>query len=238
LTGKLFTEFAFTLAGAVAVSAIVALTLSPMMCSRLFKPEQTETRLAKMVDHNLNVTLRIYQRLLRIALDSWKVVIAFGAIIVVLMLVMTKFSQRELAPPEDQGFAINLITGPATATLQQMEMYGKQIFEITKDMPERETQLMLIGFGAKNIAFAPFILKPWDERERSSIEIATEMQKEFNTIAGAQVASIIPPSLPGSTGLPVQFVIKTTEPIANLDEVARQFMDKAQATGMFLYINN
>src|SRR5690606_2283847 len=149
LTGKLFTEFAFTLAGAVAVSAIVALTLSPMMCSRLFKPEQTETRLAKMVDHNLNVTLRIYQRLLRIALDSWKVVIAFGAIIVVLMLVMTKFSQRELAPPEDQGFAINLITGPATATLQQMEMYGKQIFEITKDMPERETQLMLIGFGAK-----------------------------------------------------------------------------------------
>src|SRR5690606_5374688 len=103
LTGKLFTEFAFTLAGAVAVSAIVALTVCPMSGSRLFKPEQTETRLAKMVDHNLNVTLRIYQRLLRIALDSWKVVIVFGAIIVVLMLVMTKFSQRELAPPEDQG---------------------------------------------------------------------------------------------------------------------------------------
>lgn len=238
LTGKLFTEFAFTLAGAVGVSAVIALSLSPMMCSRLFKAEQTETRLAKMVEHNLNVTLRIYQQLLRYALDSWKVVIAFGFIIVCLILVMAKFSQSELAPEEDQGFVINMMTGPSTATIQQMTLYGKQIFDITRDMPERDTQLMLIGFGGKNVAFAPFILKPWDERKRSAHDISVEMQQKFNQVAGAQIAAIPPPALPGSSGLPIQFVIKTTEPLANLDEVARQFMDKAQATGMFFFMNN
>jgi multidrug efflux pump len=238
LTGKLFTEFAFTLAGAVGVSAVIALSLSPMMCSRLFKAEQTETRLAKMVDHNLNVTLRIYQNLLRIALDAWKVLIGFGAIVICLILVMAKFSQSELAPEEDQGYLLNIMTGPPTATIQQMTMYGEQIFEASKDLPELTTQLMLIGFGAKNSAFAPFVLKPWHERDRSAHDISVDMQQKFNRIAGAQIAAILPPSLPGSSGLPIQFVIKTTEPVANLDEVARQFRDKVQATGMFFFLIN
>jgi multidrug efflux pump len=238
LTGKLFTEFAFTLAGAVGVSAIIALTLSPMMCSRLFKPEQTETRLAKMVDHNLNWTLGIYQRLLHIALDSWKIVIVFGAIIVGLILVMAKLAQSELAPQEDQGILINMVTGPATATVQQMQLYADQIFNISREIPEIESQLVIVGFGGKNVGFAPTFLKPWDERTRSSKEISTGMQQQVSHIAGAQIASVLPPPLPGSSGLPIQFVIKTTEPINNLDEVARQFMDAAQATGMFYYLVN
>ncbi len=238
LTGKLFTEFAFTLAGAVGVSAIIALTLSPMMCSRLFKSEQTETRLAKMVDHNLNWTLGIYQRLLHVALDSWKIVIVFGAIIVGLILVMAKLAQSELAPQEDQGILINMVTGPATATVQQMQLYADQIFDISREIPEIESQLVIVGFGGKNVGFAPTFLKPWDERTRSAKEISTGMQQQVSHIAGAQIASVLPPPLPGSSGLPIQFVIKTTEPINNLDEVAREFMDKAQATGMFYYLVN
>ncbi|MDB6060378.1 MAG: multidrug efflux protein [Verrucomicrobiaceae bacterium] len=238
LTGKLFTEFAFTLAGAVAVSAVVALTLSPMMCSRLLKGH-ADSKLARMVDRNLEITRRIYDYLLGHALDATKVVIAFGVVIVVLIAVMGKLSQSELAPAEDQGFIINMVTGPATATLQQMEMYAQQITEATRDIPERQTQLMLIGFGGKNNAFAPFITKPWGERKRSSNEIQADMQQRFNSIAGARVASISPPSLPGSGGgLPVQFVIKTTEPLQNLDEVARQFEQKVQETGMFFYLDN
>ena len=240
LTGSLFTEFAFTLAGAVAISAVIALTLSPMMCSRMFKADQGEGRLAKMIDHNLEVTREIYQSILRHALDARAVLITFGFIIICLILVFAKLSQSELAPQEDQGFIVSVTSGPPTATTQQMGMFSSQVFSIiSKNVPEMEHAIQFDGFGAVNRGFSPTILKPWNQRKRSTAEIVVELQKEYNKIAGARVAIFSPPALPGGgSGLPVQFVIKTTEPYSNLNEVAQAFMDKAQASGQFYYIDN
>jgi multidrug efflux pump len=239
LTGSLFTEFAFTLAGAVAISAVIALTLSPMMCSRLFKHDQSEGKLAKMIDHNLEMTREIYQYLLRHALDAHAVFITFGVIIIVLIVVFAKLSQSELAPQEDQGFIVSVTSGPPTATTQQMGMYSAQVYSIISKLPELEHSIQFDGFGAVNRGFAPTILKPWNERDRSTADIVVELQKAYNNIAGARVAIFAPPSLPGGgSGLPVQFVIKTTEPYSNLNEVAQNFMDKAQASGQFYFIDN
>ena len=240
LTGKLFTEFAFTLAGAVAVSAVIALTLSPIMCSRLFKSGQQEGRLAKQIDHNLEVTRAIYQKMLRVVLDSWPIAVAFGAIVICLIFVLGKFSQRELAPVEDEGLFIGIVTGAPNATPQQMSIYDKQITAIAAKFPEINDFLQFKGFGnVTNRSFSPMTLKPWDERERTSSEIAKELQLEFNKIAGAQSVVFLPPALPGgSSGLPFNFVIKTTEPFRNLYEVSQALTKKAEESGIFFYIAN
>ncbi len=239
MTGTLFTEFAFTLAGAVAISAVIALTLSPMMCSRMLKHDHGETKLAKMVDHNLEVTRQIYQNLLRHALDARPVLVTFGAIVIVLIVVFAKLSQRELAPQEDQGFVIALTSGPPTATAQQMSQFGLQSYQIVTALPEIEHVIQLDGFGTTNRSFAPMTLKPWNERDRSAAEIVVQLQSEFNQIAGARVAVFAPPALPGGgNGLPMQFVIKTTEPFANLNEVAQTFEAKIKEKLQFYYLDN
>jgi len=240
LTGKLFTEFAFTLAAAVAVSAVIALTLSPMMCSRMFKAEQKEGKLAKMIDHNLEMTRSMYQFLLRHVLDNWSVAIVFGGIIIVMIFIFAKMSQSELAPTEDQGLIVNVTTGPPNTTPQQMELYSQQVYKIVAEFPEFEHIVQFDGFGGSlNRGFAPMILKPWDERARKSIEMSPEMQQKFDRIAGARVAVFLPPSLPGGgSGLPFMFVIKTTEPFANLNEVSEALVKKAQESGLFYFVDN
>ncbi len=241
ITGKLFTEFAFTLAGAVAVSAIIALTLSPVMCARLFKGAQQEGRLAKQIDHNLDVTRGIYQKILRVVLDSWPIAVAFGVIIIGLIFVLAKFSQRELAPAEDMGLFIAITTGPADATSQQMAMYGKQVREAAAKIPEiNKSFVQFDGFGnVTNRSFAPMTLLPWDERKHTSTEISQQLQPYFDQIAGAQIVVFLPPSLPGgSSGLPLNFVIKTTEPFNNLYTVSENLLKKAKETGIFFYVAN
>jgi multidrug efflux pump len=239
LTGTLFTEFSFTLAGAVAVSAVVALTLSPMMCSRLFKANQTEGRLARMVDHNLHVTTQIYQRLLRVALDAWPVIVTFGFIIIALIFVFAKLSQSELAPEEDQGYLPHLITAGPTATVNQVQQYSKQVLEVQQQEPGIAHTAQYEGFPASNQGFTITVMKPWGERERRTHEIRVDLQKQYDHIAGARVAVFAPPALPGGgNGLPLQFVIKTTDSFESLNEVASQIMEKAQASGKFYFLDN
>jgi multidrug efflux pump len=159
LTGALFTEFAFTLAAAVAVSAVIALTLSPVMCSRMFRADQQEGRLAKTIDHNLEVTRSIYQSILRHVLDAWPVAIVFGAIIILSIFVFAKFSQSELAPTEDQGLIVNITTGPPNTTPQQMELYSQQVYKKVSEISEVSHIVQFDGFGGQlNQGFAPLIL--------------------------------------------------------------------------------
>ncbi|HET8711227.1 MAG TPA: efflux RND transporter permease subunit, partial [Spongiibacteraceae bacterium] len=241
MTGKLFTEFAFTLAGAVAVSAVIALTLSPVMCARLFKGAQQEGRLAKQIDHNLDVTRSIYQKMLHVVLESWPIAVTFGVIVIGLIFVLAEFSQKELAPPEDLGVFIGITTGAADATSQQMASYGKQVREAAAHFPElNKSFVQFDGFGnVTNRSFAPMTLIPWDERNRTSIDISKELQKYFDQIAGAQIVVYLPPSLPGgSSGLPLNFVIKTTEPFRNLYEVSESLLQKARESGIFYYVAN
>ena len=237
LTGALFTEFAFTLAGAVAVSGVVALTLSPMMCSRFFNSEQDSSRFVHAIDRTFESIRQTYQRTLHSLLKTWPVMIVLGGLLIVLLLVMFKMSQSELAPEEDQGIVLSQVVGSPTATSDQMQTYADQIFKIGKSMPEYTQMFQITGVPTLNAGIGGVLLKPWDQRSRSAHQIQQDLQARWNKVAGARVAAFQFPPLPGSSGLPVQFVITTTEPFENLNEVAQQVLEKAKASGKFYFVD-
>jgi multidrug efflux pump len=238
LTGALFTEFAFTLAGAVVVSGIIALTLSPMMCARFMREKDHEKPFVKRIDKVADWVRDRYRRMLHSSLDTKSVVIVFGALILLGNVYLFKTAKSELAPQEDQGIVLAQTQGPPNATLAQMQLYSKQVFDVAKSLPEYDHAFQITGMGAVNSAFAGILLKPWDERSPSATEIQQAIQPKLGGIAGARVAVFQFPSLPGAFGLPVQFVIKTTEPVQNLNEVSKEMVAKAQASGMFFFVNS
>jgi len=235
LTGALFTEFAFTLAGAVAVSGIVALTLSPMMCGHFFDPKQDEGKFVKAIDRVFDKVHHGYLRLLHSLLNTWPVLIVLGVILSLLLALMFKMSQSELAPEEDQGIVLSQVVGAPTATSDQMQAYAKQIFEIARDLPDYEQMFQITGVPTTNSGIGGVLFKSWDKRSRSAHEIQQELQHKWNGVAGGRVAAFQFPPLPGSSGLPVQFVITTTEPFENLNSVAQAVLAKAQKDNKFYF---
>lgn len=246
LTGALFSEFAFTLAGSVAVSAVVALTLSPMMCSKLFSHGAEHNPFLDFIDTRFERFASAYQRLLHRLLGSWRTVVVFGFIIIgliaVMMTVRLPFGpliKQELAPPEDQGFLFSLLSGPPDATIQQMSIYSHQAFDSMRATPEYDHAFQVDGAGQVNSGIGGIVLKPYEERKRNADQVQADLQARSNAIAGAKLFWINPAPLPGSGGgLPVQMVIQTTEPFANLYEVSQAVLNKAQATGKFFVLDN
>ena len=247
LTGALFSEFAFTLAGAVAVSAVIALTLSPMMCARYFKPEHGSNRLVRRIDRNFEWVTDQYHRALRTLLDSWKVVVTFGLVVIALIALMLAMpvagvvAKSELAPAEDQGFVFYLSTGAPDASIQQMATYQRQAFQAMSALPEYENSFQFAGqgVGTNNQGFGGLVLKDYVQRSRNAVVIQQDLQNRSNQIAGANVFWVNPPSLPGSDGgYPVEFVIQTAAPFNELYEVSEAILAKAQATGKFWVVEN
>ena len=238
LTGALFTQFAFTLAGAVTVSAVIALTLSPMMTSKVFRSEQEEGRFTHFLDRTFNRVRDAYSRTLSSWLTTWSVVIVFGALILPGVIYLFMTSKSELAPQEDQGIVLEATTGPPDATLTQMQAYSDAEFAIAKKLPEYQQMFQLTGAPTVNQGFGGVLFAPWEDRHRSAQELQMLLQNEWNKIPGARVAAFQFPALPGSQGFPIQFVITTTEPIENLNEVATQVLDKARASGMFWFVDS
>src|SRR5262249_15612772 len=144
-------------------------------------------------------------------------------------------SASELAPQEDQGVVLAQVIGPPNATLQQMESYTQQLYDLAKNVPEYAGSFEIMGFPSVNQAFSGFMLKPWSERSRSAEQLQQELQRQWSHIAGANVGAFQFPALPGAQGLPVQFVITTTEPVESLDRVANAVLAKAKASGMFWF---
>jgi multidrug efflux pump len=241
LTGALFTEFAFTLAGAVTVSAVVALTLSPMMCSRFLKPHNNSARssFVRFIDGQFTIIRRVYDRLLHGSLNTMAVTVVFAVIIPVSIYFLYALSKKELAPQEDKGIVISLLTTAPNATLEQTRLFSQELYNIFASYEETEHIFQLDGINGINSSIAGMVMKPWDERPRTSLDLNPEIQMRLAGIAGGQAVSFLPSPLPGGGGgLPVQFVIGTTEPFERLDEVARDFMNKARATGMFAFMDN
>jgi multidrug efflux pump len=238
LTGALFSQFAFSLVGAVTISGVVALTLSPMMCSKAFRPEQEGGRFAQFVDRNFSRLRSAYTRLLSSWLATWMVIVVFGALLLPGLVYLFITSKSELAPTEDQGVVLEQTIGPPNATLAQMQTYSDAEIAIARKLPEFQQMFQLTGAPSVNQGFGGLLLKPWDERHRNASQLQVLLQKEWNKIPGARVAAFQFPALPGSQGLPVQFVITTTEPIENLNEVATQVLDKAKASGMFWFVDS
>ena len=237
LTGALFTEFAFTLAGAVTVSGIVALTLSPMMCSRMFKQEQDTGKFVQMIDRTFERLRGRYQRTLHSLLGTWPVLIVMGVALSLLLGVMVKMSQSELAPEEDQGVVLSFVAGPPTATSDQMQTYADQVFKVAKSLPEYSQMFQITGVPTVNQGIGGVLFKPWDQRTRSAHEIQLELQEKWGKIAGARIAAFQFPALPGASGLPVQFVVSTTEPFENLNTVAQEVLERARASGKFYFLD-
>ncbi|MTI16325.1 multidrug efflux protein [Rhodobacteraceae bacterium RKSG542] len=238
LTGALFTEFAFTVVGAVTVSAIVALTLTPMLSSRILKAKGDATSgwddaLTRTIDGVFNAFKARYMRLLEASLRHKPVVLTFAGIVLLSIGVLYTTSSQELAPQEDEGIVLYLATSAPNATLAQKLLYGEQIYEVgqTYDQVIETFQLFVEG---QNIG--GLLLKPWDERKQTATELQQSMQTKMETVAGFQTVMFQPPSLPGSSGLPVQFVIKSTQPVERVNQVGTAFLEAAKKTGKFAFL--
>ena len=240
LTGALFTEFAFTLVGAVTISAIVALTLSPMMCAQLLKAHDRqrsswEARLIAGIDGMMQRLSGFYSRLLHGSLHYLPVTLLFAGIMLGSIFFLYQSASSELAPQEDQGILITLSTTAPDATLAQRLLYARQVFEKFATHPEKD-HVFQLDFGTSEIA--GMVLKPWHERERSSHELQAQVQQEMAQIAGARVAVFQPPSLPSGGGMPVQFALETTDDFASLYTVTQKFIEQAQQTGLFIFLDS
>jgi len=237
LTGALFTEFAFTLAAAVAVSGVIALTLSPMMTSRIFRAEQEDSRFVHLIDRVFGRLHSGYQRLLHSMLDTWIVFVVMGLLLLAGTVYLFATAKAELSPPEDQGIVLAQVLGPPNATPQQMGVYAKQVFDIAHALPEYDQMFQVTGVPVVNQGIGGVLFKPWNERKRSADELQQVLQKEWGGVAGATVAAFQFPPLPGARGLPLQFVIKTTEPFERLNDVSQAVLEKARASGIFFFVD-
>jgi len=240
LTGALFTEFAFTLAGAVTVSAVIALTLSPVMCEKFLKAgkEGARGRIMAKVDRLFRKLEHGYDMALAKSLNYLPVIAVFAIIILLSNYFLFITSDSELAPQEDQGIIIAQITAAANASLVQTKLYSKQVNDLFRKYPETDHTFQVDGNGGLNKSIVGMVLKPWDQRTRTTNELQPIIQKQLDQIAGAKIAAFQLPSLPGGgSGLPIQFVVTTTETFENLNKVLETILTKARAAGIYAYID-
>ena len=241
LTGALFTEFAFTVVGAVTMSAVVALTLSPMMCGVLLRPHAQgqaagwSDRLTRLIDRGFTRLQNGYQRRLRGSLRTVPVTLLFAALVIGSIYFLYGSASSELAPQEDQGVVILLPTSAPDATLQQKELFGEQMQGIMEKIPEADQTFQVIS---PIMSISGVTLKPWDQRRRGATAIQQELQNQLSAVAGQRIVAFQPPALPGAEGLPIQFVLKSTQPISTLYPEAQKFLADATASGLFLFIDS
>jgi multidrug efflux pump len=240
LTGALFTEFALTLVGAVTVSAIVALTLSPMMSSRMLKAHDPnarnwDARLVLFLDRSFDRLHRRYEGTLSRSLNYVPVTAVFALIVLGSIYFLYATAKTELAPAEDQGIIITVSTAAPNSTLQQRQLYSRAAYQTFTSYPETNHVFQMDVPGQ---SIAGMVLQPWDKRERGAAAIQPLVQQDLGKIAGVRVVAFQPPPLPGAFGLPVQFVLQTTEPFERLNEVAGKFLEEAQKSGMFIFIDS
>jgi multidrug efflux pump len=232
LTGSLFHEFAFTLAGAVLISGIVALTLSPMMGSKLLRAGDTERGFAGMINRRFDAVRELYTRILTGTLRFRPVVLTLWALVLLLIVPFYMFSQKELAPPEDQNFVFGIIQAPANATIEQTNLFAKKMDDIYRSFPETVSVFQIIfptgGFGG-------MVAKPVSQRTRSVAQLQLAASQAASKIPGIRSIVLVPPSLPGNQGFPVDLAIVSTAEPAQLAEFANQLVQKAFTSGKFMF---
>jgi multidrug efflux pump len=237
LVGSLFTEFAFTLAGAVVISGIVALTLSPMLASKVLKPHGESSRFESAVERFFDRLASAYQRSLAIVVKAVSPVIMFALAVLVSIFFMMMLSQNELAPTEDRGIVLFQGKGPQTATLEYLQKYSAEMQTAFEQVPGYDETFMLVGMASPNAVFGGFKMKPWSERDISQFDIMPELQASVAEITGLKTALFPIPSLPGSSGgLPFQFVLTSGSDFAQLDQIADELVGVAMQSGKFTFV--
>ena len=232
LTGSLFREFAFTLAGAVVVSGVVALTLSPMMGARLLRAGDTERGFAGWINRRFDTVRAGYARALAATLRYRPVVLTVWIVVALLVVPFYMFSQRELAPAEDQGFFFGFVQASPNATLDQTKLFSDQIYDVYHSFPETASVFQITtpsgGFGG-------MVTKPWSERTKTTQQLMMESMGPLSKIAGVRVIPQMPPPLPGGGNFPVDLVIASAAEPKQLVDLANTLVQKAFASGMFIY---
>ena len=236
VTGALFREFAFTLAGAVIVSGFIALTLSPMMCSKLLRHDQHQGWFGRLVDRTFDRLRQAYQRRLHATLNFRALTALILVGVLALTAVMYRSTPQELAPEEDQGFLLTIAKIPQVGNLDYLEAATSRLIGEIKGVPEVAHSFVINGAGGVRMAFAGLILKPWDERARNEKKVLADLSPRFLKVPQAKVQAFSPPALPGSTGgAPMQFVIRTTGDYQTLADVAETMQQAARESGLFLF---
>jgi multidrug efflux pump len=240
LTGALFTEFAFSLVAAVTISAIVALTLSPMLSSRLLATTEggtsVQARFSRLIDRRFDAFRRGYERWLSGALNSLPVVIVFSIVVLGSIVFLYQKSSRELSPAEDQGFLFSFGQAAPNSTLQQNMIWAGAAKKTFDQFPEVAHTFQ---FSQPGQIQGGLMLKPWNKRHRSAATLSAAVQTALDhNVPGVQMQVFNPPSLPGANGLPVSVVIKTTKPVTELFTVSDRLLQAVRATGDFIFIDD
>jgi multidrug efflux pump len=232
LTGTLFREFAFTLAAAVIVSGVVALTLSPMMGARLLRAGDSERGFAGWINRRFDLVRARYTRMLAGTLQYRPVVLVLWALVALLIVPFYMFSQQELAPEEDQGVVFGIVQASANATVDQTSMFTQKIHDVYRSVPETESIFQITfptgGFGG-------MVTKPWSERTKTAQQLLMETMGPLSQIPGIRVIPLTPPALPGGGDFPVDLVIASAAEPEQLREIADGLVQKAFASGMFIF---
>jgi multidrug efflux pump len=239
LTGALFREFAFTLAGAVVISGIVAVTLSPMMSSKLLKPHGESRGFAGVVDRIFTRLENWYGRRLSASLNFRGVTLVIVAVMLATTAFMFTKTASELAPEEDQGAYLGLVKAPRYATAEYTQKFSTGFTGASQTIPEVHDTFLIVGSDGSGDGFVGFKLKVWNERSKKAATTKQDIQNLLNENAGVQAFVFAPPSLPGSSGgLPVQYVLRTIGDSAQAYEVAEEIRKKAVASGRFIVVQN
>ena len=232
LTGSLFREFALTLAGAVTISGIVALTLSPVMSAYLLKGGQQDRGLSGVANRAFNGLRSMYARHLDMALGSRRAIYTAWIVVSVLAFLMFTMSPKELAPAEDQGVVFGVVNTPSNSTLDQVTFSTREVNRTVMEIPEAgfTFQLTFPSGGFWGVG-----LKPWEERKRSAFQLVPEVQRRVAVIPGIQTFPILPPALPGGGQFPVEFVLSSTAETAEILGFATKLQQKAATSGVFAF---
>ncbi len=232
LTGSLFREFALTLAGAVTISGVVALTLSPMMSRYLLRPGDEHRGLARLINAGFDKFREFYGKALDVVLARRNIVYMAWGVLSVLAVLMFNMSVKELAPAEDQGIIFGIINTPANSTLDQVSVSTKAVYQAIKDIPETQFTFQITFPGG---GFWGDGLKPWEERKRTAAQVLRDVQAKVSVIPGIQTFAVLPPALPGGGTFPIEFVIASTAETSEVLEFAQKLQEKAAASNGKFY---
>lgn len=239
LTGALFKEFAFTLAFSVILSGIIALTLSPMMCSRVLNSAISEQRFVHKIDETFEKLKEKYRERLKIVLDFRPVTVVFAILMLISCFFLAITTKSELAPDEDQSVLWVSLTAPEYANIDYLSKFTQKLNGIYQAIPEMQDYFIVNGMGAPNNAISGVILKPWSERKKSQAQVLKNLQPELGKIAGLNSVAFPLPSIPGSSdGLPVQFVVSSTTDYRVIYQVVEKLKTAAQRSGLFMYVDS
>lgn len=231
LTGSLFREFALTLSGAVVVSTIIALVLSPMISSKILK-SGAPTGFALKINHGFNRLKQVYGRILRVSLQSRWVIYTSWIILSLLCLPMFMLSPKELAPTEDQGVIFGIVDAPANYAIEETTRFTDYANDVFFSFPETAYSFQLTF---PNSGFSGMILEPWGQRERAVFDILPKAQEGLGKITGVNIFPVTPSALPGGSDFPIEFIVASTDEPVKILEYIKQINEKAIASGRFAF---